>query len=683
MPAYTQKRPFAVFDSEVLPNYYSIGFLSVEDGRKRLFELFPGNPLDKAGIAKIVRNFRLVSFNGIGYDVPMLLYAMAGASNEELVQASTELIQYGTPHWVFMERHGLMMPDWIDHIDLMQVSPGYPTMPSLKLLGGRLHSRKIQEMPVHHTDWIDDLLRKVIRAYHDNDLFTTRDLYNDLKPQIDLRAVMSEQYGIDLRSKSDAQIAEAVIKTELERLTGRRFYKPDQGNLETSFKYKPPAFIQFETDYLKGVLETIKSATFYVDSKGTVHMPDEIKKLLIKIGDAEYQMGIGGIHSTESQVTHVAGKGFRLLDRDVTSFYPFIIAILGLFPKHLGPKFLDVYKSIISRRVAAKKAGEKNTAETLKIVLNGSFGKFGSPYSVLYSPDLMIQVTVTGQLLLLMLVEQMELNGMPVISANTDGFVTKVPDHLYGQFTAICGDWEWATGFQTEETEYLALHSRDVNNYVAVKRDPNTGKVSAKRKGAYVEAGPGIAGAAGQKKNPDMEISNDAAVAYLTHGTPVEKTIRECQDIRKFVVVRRVKGGAKQDDEFIGKVVRWYYATGGHSSLVYATTGNRVPMSIGAKPCMELPDTLPDDIDYDYYVREAYAILQDVGLPGIDPALRGRSGTFYGLLPKQLTLHVVDAATGRAACGKERESVRDAWKEYRHVPEGRKVCSKCRKADEL
>lgn len=40
MPAYTQKRPFAVFDSEVLPNYYSIGFLSVEDGRKRLFELY-------------------------------------------------------------------------------------------------------------------------------------------------------------------------------------------------------------------------------------------------------------------------------------------------------------------------------------------------------------------------------------------------------------------------------------------------------------------------------------------------------------------------------------------------------------------------------------------------------------------------------------------------------------------
>ena len=34
MPAYTQKRPVAVTDTECLPNYWNIGFLSVEDGRR-------------------------------------------------------------------------------------------------------------------------------------------------------------------------------------------------------------------------------------------------------------------------------------------------------------------------------------------------------------------------------------------------------------------------------------------------------------------------------------------------------------------------------------------------------------------------------------------------------------------------------------------------------------------------
>ena len=678
---YLANRPTCVFDTECLPGYWSIGFRSIEDQRQRVFEMYDGQPLDRKGIAKIVRTWRIVGFNSMKYDIPMLLYAMSGADTEALVDASTELIQYGTPHWKFIERMGLTVPDFLDHIDLLPVSPGAPTMPSLKLLGGRLHSKKMQEMPVAQTEFITPLLRQVIRSYHGNDLVTTIDLANDLKAQLRLRALMSKEYGVDLRSKSDAQIAEAVIKAEIERMTGRRIYAPDVN--EGTFRYQPPPFILFTTDYMKGVFKTVCDALFYVDSSGVVHLPDELKKLLITIGESQYQLGIGGIHSTESQVTHRTNKEFILKDRDVTSYYPFIIQILKLFPKHIGPKFLEVYSGIIRRRIAAKRAGDKNTAETLKIVLNGSFGKFGSPYSALYSPNLMIQTTVTGQLSLLMLIEQVELHGMRVVSANTDGFVTKVPRARQGDFEAIVADWEWETGFGTEETEYLALHSRDVNNYVAVKRDEKTGKVSAKRKGAYTEAGPGLPGAAGQKKNPDMEISTDAAVAFLTHGTQIEETIRKCRDIRKFVVVRRVTGGAEQDGEYIGKTIRWYYATGNRSPFIYATNRKTVPASQGAKPCMEFPDQLPDDIDYDRYIREAYAILQDVGLEGIDPALRGRSGTFYGRKEKQKTLHLVEASTGVALCGAERDSIRSAWVEYRHIPEGHKLCSKCKKKDDL
>ncbi|KKS65278.1 MAG: hypothetical protein UV34_C0020G0001, partial [Parcubacteria group bacterium GW2011_GWB1_42_6] len=39
----------------------------------------------------------------------------------------------------------------------------------------------------------------------------------------------------------------------------------------------------------------------------------------------------------------------------------------------------------------------------------------------------MIQVTITGQLALLMLIERLELCGVPVISANTDGLVVECP----------------------------------------------------------------------------------------------------------------------------------------------------------------------------------------------------------------------------------------------------------------
>lgn len=71
--------------------------------------------------------------------------------------------------------------------------------------------------------------------------------------------------------------------------------------------------------------------------------------------------------------------------------------------------------------------------------------------------------------------------------------------------------------------------------------------------------------------------------------------------------------------EYIGKVVRWYYAVGVTGSLKYKapnSKGNRnaVPNSEGAKPLMELPDEFPTDVDYDWYLNEANRILKDIGV---------------------------------------------------------------------
>jgi hypothetical protein len=33
----------------------------------------------------------------------------------------------------------------------------------------------------------------------------------------------------------------------------------------------------------------------------------------------------------------------------------------------------------------------------------------------------------------------------------------------------------------------------------------------------------------------------------------------------------------------------------------------------GAKPCLEMPDSFPDDIDYSWYVKRAKEMLEDIG----------------------------------------------------------------------
>ena len=686
---YTEQRPTATWDTECFPNFWSIGFRAT-DGRVRRFWQHLDHGLDRRGIANILRKWRIVGFNSNKYDLPMLALAMReGSTCAELKRLSDELIQSGKPHWKIMEEWGLVLPDFIDSIDLMEVSPAAAQKVSLKISGGRLHSRRMQDLPfeIDRRLTLDDV--EVVNAYHDNDLETTEDLRAELEPQLDLRAVMSEQYRVDLRSKSDAQIAEAVIKAEVERITGKRVYKPEivPGN----FYYRPPAYLRFDSQEMRRVLHDCKTLPFNVRRDGVVEMPKFLSDRKIVLGQSVYRMGIGGLHSSEESMCHVPDGTFKLKDRDVTSYYPRTILEQGLAPTHLGAAFLKVYKTIYDTRIDAKgksknKADPKrrhweNTAESLKIVLNGSFGKLGSPFSVLYSPNLMIQVTLTGQLAILMLIERLEAAGISVVSANTDGIVSRVPVELEGVFLAVVTEWEWDTNYETEETEYKALYSRDVNNYLAVNMDG-----TVKLKGAFAPCGPGLKGAMGLKKNPNCEISVEAAREFLAKGTPIEDTVRYCRDVRKFVVVRRVTGGCcDQDGVLVGKAVRWIYSTDVQGPLLYVKDSKQVPRSHGARPLMELPDgnECPDDLDRAFYIREAYAILQDVGYGAIDPSLKDRAGYFFGRREKATLIHTVDASTGVALCGNERASIREQWTEFAFVPHGMKQCPKCRKAWEL
>ena len=100
----------------------------------------------------------------------------------------------------------------------------------------------------------------------------------------------------------------------------------------------------------------------------------------------------------------------------------------------------------------------------------------------------------------------------------------------------------------------------------------------------------------------------------MTEGIPIEETIRNCRDIKKFLTVRAVKGGAVKDKNYLGKSIRWYYAVGVDGDIVYALNGNKVPNSDGAKPLMELPNEFPNDVNYDKYIQESISILRDIGV---------------------------------------------------------------------
>jgi hypothetical protein len=589
-------KPTLILDLEIYRDYFLAMFKNVATGNVRGFELHADQAFDVATVRTILKKYRLVTFNGLNFDIPLLMLALRGADNALIKKGCDAIIQNNLRGWQFEQQFNVEVPKSLDHIDLIEVAPGTA---SLKIYGGRLHCAKMQDLPIEPDASISASQREELRTYCANDLATTLDLYRKLLPQIELRGRMSEQYGIDLRSKSDAQIAEAVIGRQVSQAVGRDIKRPEVPG-GTQFKYRFPSFVDMTPAALAPIRHIIDSSVFIVPDSGKVMMPKLLADLKITIGASTYRMGIGGLHSSEQSSAHLADDDHILVDRDVASYYPAIILRTDLAPKHMGKSFTTVYREIVQRRLDAKHAGDKVTADALKITINGSFGKFGSKWSKLYSPDLLIQTTITGQLCLLMLIEALESEGIPVVSANTDGIVIKCPVSKVAMMEFIVWEWEQATRFDTEATYYRALYSRDVNNYIAIKPDGGF-----KLKGAYAPAG--------LQKNPTNEICTGAVVKFLIDGTPVEDTIRACQDIRKFVTIRQVKGGALKGDQFLGKAVRWYYAAGVTGTINYKINGYTVARSEGARPLMELPAQFPDDVDFDWYIREAHSILDDIG----------------------------------------------------------------------
>lgn len=355
---YTDPRPTAVCDTEAYIDYWSIGFQNVETKKVVSFEFYEGHPLDRPKIASILRKYRIVTFNGNRYDVPMIVQAMQhGVTNADLKRLSDDLIVGGLTPWRFYERSGLSVPDFIDHIDLIEVNPGAPTKPSLKLCGGRMHSRRLQDLPFDPSESIDAEKRVMMNIYLPNDLETTADLYFEVKPQLDLRARLSEKFGMDLRSKSDAQMAEAMIKQEVEKILKRRLRKPEIR--PGTFKFDPPTWISFKTPQLQELFAEIVKTEFVIGADGIVQMPKFLSDKRIQIGKSNFKMGIGGLHSCEESVTHLTDSQGSIQDNDVMAFYPNIICNTGLNPVQMGDAFMVVYKSMLDRR---KKIKPKATA---------------------------------------------------------------------------------------------------------------------------------------------------------------------------------------------------------------------------------------------------------------------------------------------------------------------------------
>ncbi len=618
-----------VYDIESYKNVFLVGMKRLSDGKTLIMEQSNRSSIDRDHLRSILLRNTMIGFNSMAYDGPVIWKFLETGSPELAKVATNKIILGGVRYWDAEDAIDVAIPYNFkkNHIDLIEPQPN--PFASLKILHARMHGEELRDLPydpeaVLSYDQIDQLRIYLERS----DLPATEKLWHAMSEGMELRRAIGGMIAQNVMSKSDTQMGLAIIKKRAEELTGGRIEKSSVKAGHT-FRYKVPGYIEFKTPQLRAMLARIRDHSFIVDSEGKVELPSFLGET-VKVGSTEYAMGIGGLHSTESNRAIRSNDTHVLCDFDVASYYPAIILTLGLYPDAVGKDFLKVYEGIRQDRLKAKKEKNKAVDKAMKIALNGTFGSLGSRYSFVYAPELMIAVTLTGQLALLMLIERGEQAGIPAVSGNTDGVVFYVPRSKWNGLTGdrpnpspladLIEGWERDTGFNMEGTEYKAVYSQSVNSYFAIKADGGH-----KRKGPLGNPWSSDPSdkdpRAALMKNPQMTILSDAALAQIKDGVPIRRTILECTDIRQFITVIKVTKGATWKGRYLGKVIRYYWSTKGeeiYEAKPNPKTGNfkKVQKTEGAAECMTLPAVLPDDIDYERYVVETEKILKELGYFG-------------------------------------------------------------------
>lgn len=314
---------------------------------------------------------------------------------------------------------------------------------------------------------------------------------------------------------------------------------------------------------------------------------------------------------------------------DVASYYPHLMTICGYTSRNIPSP--EVFENVLEQRMKAKAAGDKATANALKLVVNTTYGAMLNQYNDLFDPLMGRSVCITGQLFLLEMAQNLYQNveDLVIVQLNTDGVMIEFYEDQYEEVLAIVNEWQSRTGFELEEDSVALIAQKDVNNYVEVQ--PNG---SVKTKGGYLVRG--IAPAGAFNVNNNACIVATALKEYFVNGTPVEETINGCDDIFQFQII--AKAGAKYREAYhlvdgeqvpVQKVNR-VYATKDerYGKLFKVKAENDATAKIEMLPehCIIDNDNQLsiDDVDKTFYIEMAKKRIND--FLGIKPEKKPRGG---------------------------------------------------------
>lgn len=240
----------------------------------------------------------------------------------------------------------------------------------------------------------------------------------------------------------------------------------------------------------------------------------------------------GGVHGAKPAFTAEATGDLLIVNYDVSSLYPNSMINFGYCSRSMADP--DAYKKLVQTRLAAKKAGDKDKATALKLVVNTVYGAMLNQYNDLADRRAGRSVCITNQLAMTQLIVMLgrRCETIDFININTDGimfFIDRREEKISSQ---IVDDWCKITGFEMERDDFSKVYQKDVNNYIGIKTN---GKM--KTKGGYVSLYNG-----GDFKTNSLQIVHKAVVEYLVNGKSPEEVINGETDVFKFQNIVKTGG---------------------------------------------------------------------------------------------------------------------------------------------
>jgi len=537
-----------------------------------------------------------IGYNNLSFDAQVIQFILVNW-DDWLDLTSLEICKliYNYSQYVINKANNnefLDYPEWkliIKQLDLFKIwhFNNKAKMTGLKWVEFSIDFPNIEEMNVPHN--IDKLSQEEIEgvlSYNVNDVMATYEFYlitigqteHPLYKGIDkinLRKDIQNEFGIKCINYNDVKIGDELNKlgylTKISKKDDKDFikYQLKPKNVKTEFTFGDciPNYVNFKTEKFNLFFNNVRKQKVDLKSK---------QEFNLEHNGTTYTIMKGGIHSQDKPRIVQPNDNEILRDADIGSQYPNGIRKRELNPSHLSKVWLEQYVDTIQRRLDAKKLYKQTKdpkyqaiQEAYKLALNGGgFGKTGEESSWQYDPFVSMCVTIGNQFEILMLIEMLELNGIHIISANTDGIVSLFDKNLNETYYQTCKEWELIVGNedlgQLEYADYSLLVQTSVNDYLAIK----VGESKPKCKGDFVSEFE-------IHKNKSARIIPLALQNYYSNKINIEETILKHDNIFDFCLGVKSKSDSKlihsnpktNEEIELQKINRYYISTDGFNLL--------------------------------------------------------------------------------------------------------------------